>query len=193
MAALDILNEKPDPYNEILVQETRRYNILLNSVMQSLNELEAGIVGKILMTEKLQEFSEMIMKMEVPAQWQKLYPTLKPLGSWINDLRLRVDQFTKWISKGVMPVKLWLPGFSAPRSVLNATLQTTIKNSDVMLTELIWEYHVSALDESHITEPPAEGIYIRGLLLEGAGWDKTNSILAEAEPLYLITQCQSFF
>ncbi|GIY61832.1 dynein heavy chain 2, axonemal, partial [Caerostris darwini] len=187
MAALDILNEKPDPYNEILVQETRRYNILLNLVMQSLKELEAGILGKILMTEKLEEFSEMIMKMEVPAQWQKLYPTLKPLGSWINDLRLRVEQFTKWISKGVMPVKLWLPGFSAPRSVLNATLQTTIKNSDVMLNELIWEYHVSALDESHITEPPAEGIYIRGLLLEGAGWDKTNSILAEAEPLYLIT------
>ncbi|GIY97542.1 hypothetical protein CEXT_800241 [Caerostris extrusa] len=24
-----------------------------------------------------------------------------------------------------------------------------------MLNELIWEYHVSALDESHITEPPA--------------------------------------
>ncbi|GFT28684.1 dynein heavy chain 2, axonemal [Trichonephila clavipes] len=85
-----------------------------------------------------------------------------------------------------MPVKLWLPGISAPKSILNATLQIMVKNSDVILKELIWEYHVSTLDESHITEAPAEGIYIRGLLLEGAGWDKTNGILIESEPLHLI-------
>ena len=30
-----------------------------------------------------------------------------------------------------------------------------------------------------------EGIYIRGLFLEGAGWDKTNSLLIEPEPLHL--------
>ncbi|CAL1298106.1 unnamed protein product, partial [Larinioides sclopetarius] len=187
MGALDILQERPDYYNEILVQETKRYNILLKLVSKSLNELEASIFGKIMINSELEELSKVILKMEVPEEWQKVYPTLKPLGSWIQDLRLRVEQFTRWISIGAMPVKIWLSGFSSPNSVLNATLQTTVKNSDVMLKELIWEYHVSTLDESHIVEVPIEGIYVRGLLLEGAGWDKTNGILIEPEPLHLIT------
>ncbi|KAF8783159.1 Dynein heavy chain 2 like protein [Argiope bruennichi] len=187
MGALDILQERPDSYNEILVQETKRYNNLLNLVSNSLNELEDSIFGQVMMTDELEELSKVILKMEVPEEWQKLYPTLKPLGSWIQDLRLRVEQFAKWISLGVMPVKIWLSGFSSPNSVLNATLQTTVKNSDVMLKELIWEYQVSTLEESHIIEVPAEGIYVRGLLLEGAGWDKTNGILIEPEPLHLIT------
>ncbi|GFT64974.1 dynein heavy chain 2, axonemal [Nephila pilipes] len=187
MAALDILHEKLDPYSEVLVQETKRYNGLLKLVFKSLNELEASTLGKMIMTEELEEFSKIILKMEVPQKWQKLYPTLKPLGSWIQDLNLRIEQFAKWILKGNMPVKLWMPGISAPKSILNASLQIMVKNSDVILKELIWEYHVSTLDESHITEAPLEGIYIRGLLLEGAGWDKTNGILIESEPLHLIT------
>ncbi|XP_026582180.1 dynein heavy chain 2, axonemal-like, partial [Pseudonaja textilis] len=31
-----------------------------------------------------------------------------------------------------------------------------------------------------------EGVWIRGLFLEGAGWDKKNSCLVEAEPMQLV-------
>jgi len=57
----------------------------------------------------------------------------------------------------------------------------------VMFKDLQWEYHVSTFDEAHIKEAPIEGIYVRGLFLEGAGWDKTNSMLIDPEPLHLIT------
>ncbi|GIZ02370.1 dynein heavy chain 2, axonemal [Caerostris extrusa] len=60
----------------------------------------------------------------------------------------------------------------------NAVVPHLIEDGkEVMLTELIWEYHVSTLDESHITEPPAK-------VLVGT---KQIVFLAEAEPLYLIT------
>ena len=31
-----------------------------------------------------------------------------------------------------------------------------------------------------------DGVYIRGLSLEGAGWDKRNACLIEAEPMQLV-------
>ena len=31
-----------------------------------------------------------------------------------------------------------------------------------------------------------DGVYIKGLYLQGAGWDKKNSILVEANPMQLV-------
>ena len=31
-----------------------------------------------------------------------------------------------------------------------------------------------------------DGVYIKGLYLQGAGWDKKNSVLIEAEPMQLV-------
>lgn len=32
-----------------------------------------------------------------------------------------------------------------------------------------------------------DGVWIRGLFLEGAGWDKKNACLIEAEPMQLVS------
>ena len=34
--------------------------------------------------------------------------------------------------------------------------------------------------------PLQDGVFIRGLFLEGAGWDKRNSCLVEAEPMQMV-------
>lgn len=31
-----------------------------------------------------------------------------------------------------------------------------------------------------------DGVYIKGLYLQGAGWDKKNSVLVEANPMQLV-------
>ncbi|KAL8182696.1 UNVERIFIED_CONTAM: Dynein heavy chain 5, axonemal [Gekko kuhli] len=36
-----------------------------------------------------------------------------------------------------------------------------------------------------ITTPPAEGVYVYGLYLEGAGWDKRNMRLMDSKPKVL--------
>lgn len=39
-------------------------------------------------------------------------------------------------------------------------------------------YHPSPLSQ--------DGVYVRGLYLEGAGWDRKNSCLVEAEPMQMV-------
>jgi dynein heavy chain len=38
------------------------------------------------------------------------YPSLKPLGSYIKDLKLRIIFFNKWVEED-KPDNFWLPGF----------------------------------------------------------------------------------
>ena len=39
---------------------------------------------------------------------------------------------------------------------------------------------VTKLSKEDITTPPTEGVYVYGLFLDGAGWDKKNSRLVES-------------
>nr|XP_042907190.1 dynein axonemal heavy chain 2 isoform X1 [Parasteatoda tepidariorum]XP_042907240.1 dynein axonemal heavy chain 2 isoform X1 [Parasteatoda tepidariorum] len=186
-AAMKLLKRKPEPYTYVLIQEVRQYNSLLKVVSESLQNLKDVIIGKQMMTEAFYAQVLSIQRMEVPSEWMKIYPSLKPLESWIADLRERIKFFANWISAKNLPVKVWLPAFTNPVSFLNAALLTAAKNSDMMIKDLMWEHQVSTLDEKYIFEAPQEGIYIRGLYLEGAGWDRTNSLLTDPEPLKLIT------
>ncbi|XP_035208679.1 dynein heavy chain 2, axonemal-like [Stegodyphus dumicola] len=153
-AVTGILQDKNDPYCYILMQESEQYNALVELVSEEIKDLEESIKGKRIINQKLEELSDVMLRMEVPRHWQKAYPSLKPLGSWIQDLKMRVEQFHDWSSSGSPPIKFWLPGFTAPSSVLNAALQISAKENDVMLRDLVWEYHVSTLDEAHIKEAP---------------------------------------
>ena len=44
------------------------------------------------------------------------------------------------------------------------------------------------LKDSNDLKPPAEGVYVTGLFIEGAGWDRKNSRLWEAKPKILTEQ-----
>ena len=41
------------------------------------------------------------------------------------------------------------------------------------------------VDDNHITATPKDGVWVKGLFLEGAGWKKKNSCLVEAAPMQL--------
>jgi len=45
---------------------------------------------------------------------------------------------------------------------------------------------VSNTEEKDITQPPRDGVYIKGMFLEGASWDHQAGCLAEPRPMELI-------
>ena len=55
--------------------------------------------------------------------------------------------------------------------------------AQVSVDNLSCEFIVSMVDDNHITAPPKDGVWVKGLFLEGAGWDKKNSCLVEAAPM----------
>jgi len=180
-----ILSDDPCPLNVVLLQEIERYNALLKIMKVSLVDLEKGIQGLVLMSSDLEETFQCIFEARVPPMWEKTYPSLKPLGAWTRDLVLRVEQFAKWAETAHAPTIFWMSGFTFPTGFLTAVLQTSARANAVSVDSLSWEFVVSVVDDNHIVQAPKDGVWIKGLFLEGAGWDKKNSCLVEAAPMQL--------
>ncbi|KYM82700.1 Dynein heavy chain 2, axonemal [Atta colombica] len=174
------------PLDVVLLQEIGRYNALLIEICDNLKELQRGIKGSVLMSRELEEIFTCIYNGRVPSLWLTTYPSLKLLGAWTRDLINRVEHFANWAQTTHPPLLFWLAAYTFPTGFLTAVLQTSARLWQVSIDSLSWEFTVFSTDESAIIEPPVEGVYVRSIFLEGAGWDKEKGILTEPAPIQLI-------
>ena len=184
-AAANLLVDDSSALKVVLLQEIDRYNVLLKTIRSSLVDLERGIKGLVVMSSDLDQVFICILEARVPPLWEKAYPSLKPLASWTRDLILRVKQFSTWAESAHPPVLFWLSAFTFPTGFLTAVLQTGARQNNVSVDQLSWEFHVSTVDDANITTQPKDGVWVKGLFLEGAGWDKKSSCLIEPNPMQL--------
>uniref|UniRef100_A0A3Q1EXH7 Uncharacterized protein n=1 Tax=Acanthochromis polyacanthus TaxID=80966 RepID=A0A3Q1EXH7_9TELE len=142
--------------NTVLVQEMERYN-----VYEQTNLLKA-IKGLVVMDAELEAVAGSLMVGKVPEKWAKRsYPSLKPLGSYITDFLSRLKFLQVWYDTS-KPSVFWLSGFFFTQAFLTGAIITC--------------YYPSA---------PEDGVYINGLFLDGARWDKISGALAEQLPKVL--------
>lgn len=66
-------------------------------------------------------------------------------------------------------------------------LQTTARLNNIAIDTLAWEFTVQTLDDINLVEPPRDGAYIKGLYIEGAGWNRKQACLIESAPMQLVT------
>ncbi|KAJ4452164.1 Dynein heavy chain 1, axonemal [Periplaneta americana] len=170
--------------NTVLVQEVLRYNRLIVIIHSSLQELLNALKGIVVMSAALEDMSESLFTNRVPALWaNRAYPSLKPLSSWVNDLKARLQFLNEWIEKGIPPV-FWISGFYFPQAFLTGTLQNFARKYVVSIDAIDFGFKV--LTESP-KKRPDDGCCIWGLFLEGARWDSDEKILAESKPKELYT------
>ncbi|KAG2469298.1 DYH7 protein, partial [Polypterus senegalus] len=94
----DVMKRFPITYaesmNTVLIQELLRFNQLTSTIRGSLQDLSRALQGQALMSGELEDIFNSIIVGKVPAMWSsKSYPSLKPLGSYISDLLLRLHFF----------------------------------------------------------------------------------------------------
>eukprot|EP00033_Pygsuia_biforma_P005625 GCRY01006214.1.p1 GENE.GCRY01006214.1~~GCRY01006214.1.p1 ORF type:complete len:1920 (-),score=585.98 GCRY01006214.1:315-5459(-) len=173
--------DDPAPLTNVLFQEMERYNILITTVRNSLTNLQRALKGLVVMSADLEEVFTALSDGKVPSVWQNAYPSLKPLGPWMRDFAARVDMFSQW-AEGQSPKVFWLGGFTFPSGFLTAVLQTTSRKTGVSIDSLSWEFTVLSQPEDSLPQAPKDGVYIKGLYLEGAGWDVNRGHLCEPAP-----------
>ena len=169
----------------VLVQEMQRYCALLGTIRKLLINVKKGIKGLVVMSADLDAVFQKLLVGAVPPAWLSAYPSLKPLASWSRDLIARWQQLIEWCDKGP-PKVFWLAGFTYPTGMLTALMQTAARTNNVSVDTLAWDFPIVNVEEKDVTAAPKDGAYVRGLFLEGAGWNWEHSCLCEPEAMELI-------
>jgi len=166
-----------------LGQELDRFNALLGVLKGSLADLQRAIKGVVVMSSDLEAMHTALLYNQVPAKWAAAaYPSLKPLGAWVDDLLLRVAAIRQWIEQQA-PAAFWLSGFFFPQGFLTAVLQRYARQTQIPIDTLRFATHVTKLSSpAEVAAPPAKGALVYGLHLQGAAFDRAAGFLTESPP-----------
>ncbi|VDD79452.1 unnamed protein product [Mesocestoides corti] len=173
--------------NTVLIQEVNRYNDLLILLTKSLKELINAVRGLVVMSEPLEAIATSLFTNQVPEMWNSnAYPSLKPLGAWVEDLQQRIKFIQTWIDEG-LPIVYWISGFFFPQAFLTGQLQNFARKHAQPVDTVSFNFKVMKENIGDLTEVPVDGCYIRGLFLEGCRWDPLQMCLIESRPKELYT------
>ncbi|XP_076826623.1 dynein axonemal heavy chain 5 [Brachyhypopomus gauderio] len=180
------------PMTIFLHQEIDRMQRIISCVRSTLSDLKLAIEGTIIMSEDLRDALDSTYDARVPKMWQRISWQAATLGFWFTELLERNQQFHTWTFNS-RPHQFWLTGFFNPQGFLTAMRQETTRmnlTKGWALDTVVLLNNVTRMMREDVTGPPpgdVGGVYIYGLFLDGAGWDKRNSKIAESPPKVLFT------
>nr|XP_023422402.1 LOW QUALITY PROTEIN: dynein heavy chain 8, axonemal [Cavia porcellus] len=173
--------------NIFLRQEIDRMQRVISILRSSLSDLKLAIEGTIIMSENLRDALDNMYDARIPQMWKRVSWDSSTLGFWFTELLERNAQFSTWIFEG-RPNVFWMTGFFNPQGFLTAMRQeVTRAHKGWALDTVTIHNEVLRQTKEEITSPPAEGVYIYGLYMDGAAWDRRNGKLTESTPKVLFT------
>lgn len=175
--------EYMESMNTVLVQELERFNRLLSNIRSSLLNLQKAIKGTIAMSPDLEALANALMISKIPAAWMKVsYPSLKPLGAYVSNFLERLQFLQTWFDNG-KPVNFWISGFFFTQAFLTGAMQNFARRYKVSIDQLCYDFQLMSSDR--MKTAPTDGVYVYGLFIEGARWDRQLKHLEEQLPKIL--------
>jgi len=176
------------PLNICLKQEIDRLQMVLKVVRQMLVNLKLAIAGTIVMSPELVDALDSLFVARVPAAWTKVSQLIAPnMGVWFLNILKRAEQFTTWLRNG-RPLCFWLTGFFNPNGFLTANRQEVCRKHTKdgwALDDVINYSEVMRQEREEVRKGPDEGVYLYGLYLDNAKWDKPKDKLCDSDPKIL--------
>ncbi|KAE8631104.1 hypothetical protein XENTR_v10001083 [Xenopus tropicalis] len=186
----------------VLGQEVDRFNKLLKVLKNSLETLNKAIAGLVVMSEEMEKIYKSFLNSQVPTLWSDAaYPSLKPLGSWVKDLVMRISFIDAWIRIG-QPKSFWISGLFFPQGFLTGTLQNHARKYNLAIDELNFHYNVlpQYRDQATVIEAmktlkfgeelpmdavlpaPEDGVLVHGMYMDACRWDDEAMVIEDALP-----------
>jgi dynein heavy chain len=171
---IDKVQEKyPTMYEEsmntVLVQELTRFNGLIGIILSSLKDIQKAVQGLLLMSAALEQAFMEMFNGKTPAMWiKKSYPSLKPLGSYVNDLVERLKFFQLWVDT-TMPVNFWFSGIFFTQAFTTGASQNYARKYKIPIDTLSFDFLYPK--EQDPKERPSDGVFTHGLFFEACKWN----------------------
>lgn len=192
------------PLNIFLSQEIQRFNMVLKIVKKTMVDMIEAIDGNVSMTPDIVDSINAVFDFRVPRKWQydptgaEISWLTASLSGWIKGLLDRHHQLSNWIGKE-RPPSFWLTGFFNPQGFLTSMKQEVTRQrkaqnwslDEVQYSSEVLKEIIQGDDgriEGRQVSPPQEGVYIHGLFLEGAGWNRGERRLEDSNPKELYYQ-----
>lgn len=170
------------PFVNVFYQECGYMNKLLKEIDVSLETLALGMKGELQMSDAMENLFDLLSRNVVPATWEKLaFASMRPLGSWMVNLKERLSQLTNWSAAMGLPKVTWISGFFNPQSFLTAIMQSQARLNEWALDNVVIMTEVTKKAVEEVETESAEGSFVHGLFMEGARWDISMGQVAEAK------------
>jgi hypothetical protein len=172
-----------DAVDVVLKHEVLLYNELLGTMRESLEQLQRGLKGLIVVDERLELLNRRLLANRVPEWWLEVsFPSILGLRGYLTDVRERIAFIDEWLRQG-RPARFRLGAFYHPEEFLTACLQVYARRHKVPFDTL--SFATEPVDGEAAPEA-GEGVLVEGLFLEGAKWRGGEGVVA-CEPTELLS------
>jgi len=202
--ATDVLSRMPKPWdiekvqekyptdyeesmNTVLAQELTRFNGLIKIVISSLKDMQKAVKGLLLMSAELEDAFNQMYNGQTPEMWlKKSYPSLKPLGAYVNDLVERLKFFQNWVDT-VIPVNFWFSGIYFTQAFTTGGSQNYARKYKIPIDTLSFDFLYPKEQDPKVK--PEDGVFTYGVFFEACKWDWSDRWeITESDPKVLYVQ-----
>jgi dynein heavy chain len=188
------LQERLDPLRPMAIlfaHEMAAVNRVVVRLCDCVARLGLALSGSIVMTHDLHEFAQALSVSHVAPSLTAISWTALSFSQWLNMLLRRYEQVKAFFAAGERPC-YDIGAFFNPRGLLSVVRQEICRKRAVQDGAQLWplervesKFTVTRLKTSDVERSPEEGVFIGGLLLDGASWDVAKGRLRPPLPLEL--------